>query len=457
MGNLWTTSKVLELAPDDSSIKAAKGLANPNKWSDLGFTERAVWGQCKGSGKKPYQTRIDLNGLAFKCSCPSRKFPCKHSLALFLLFVDKTKLFTETSLPGWVNEWIEGRDSREEKKEQKQKAAQKPSDPEAQAKRIAQREKKILAGLEELSLWLSDMLRQGLAWAHTQPMSYWNNMAARMVDSQASGLSNQIKKMGEIAMSGQNWQDRLLSQIGRTYLLIEAYKRQEYLDDDLRQDVRSLVGWTVPKEQLLNENAIQDQWLVLSQRVEQQDHLEVQRTWLWGKNKKRYALILDFAVGNAVLDKTLVVGTMIEAGLVFYPGVDPQRALIKDRKNEIKLIEGIDIDHSISMLFSSYANRLEKMPWTETVPCFLGPVQILPEYSYDDTLTGWYGVDTDNNKIMMSSQFRQGWHLLCVSGGKPVTVFGQWDGHSLLPMSILFNNQFYSVIESPVSGLRRVG
>jgi hypothetical protein len=178
---------------------------------------------------------------------------------------------------------------------------------------------------------------------------------------------------------------------------------------------------------------------------------------LWGKNNKRFALILDFAVGNAVLDKTLVVGTVIEAGLVFYPGVKPQRALIKERKNEIKLIEKADIHNSISELFSSYADHLEKMPWTETSPCFLGPIQILPEYNNDDTLTGWYGVDIDNNKITMSSQFRQGWNALSVSGGKPVTVFGQWNGHSLLPMSILFNNQFYSVLESPVSGLRCVG
>jgi SWIM zinc finger len=47
-----------------------------------------VWGLCAGSGKRPYQTVVDLTGPAYKCSCPSRKFPCKHALALLLNWAD---------------------------------------------------------------------------------------------------------------------------------------------------------------------------------------------------------------------------------------------------------------------------------------------------------------------------------------------------------------------------------
>ena len=43
-----------------------------------------LWGLCAGSGKNPYQTIVDLSGPAYKCSCPSRKFPCKHALGLLL-------------------------------------------------------------------------------------------------------------------------------------------------------------------------------------------------------------------------------------------------------------------------------------------------------------------------------------------------------------------------------------
>lgn len=86
MSAIWTQEQILALAPDANSAKNGKALATSSKWSFLGCNDKAVWGECQGSGKKPYQTQIDLTQLAFKCSCPSRKFPCKHGIGMFLLF-----------------------------------------------------------------------------------------------------------------------------------------------------------------------------------------------------------------------------------------------------------------------------------------------------------------------------------------------------------------------------------
>ena len=63
-----TEEQIIQLAPDAASVKAGKGLAVPGKWVLLACSERAVWGHCQGSGKNPYQTAIDLNDIAFKCS-----------------------------------------------------------------------------------------------------------------------------------------------------------------------------------------------------------------------------------------------------------------------------------------------------------------------------------------------------------------------------------------------------
>src|SRR5947208_1355891 len=78
----WTADQVLALAPDDSSRKAGARLATPAPWTGTGTAGAAVWGLCKGSGSRPYQTAVDLSGPAFRCTCPSRKFPCKHALGL---------------------------------------------------------------------------------------------------------------------------------------------------------------------------------------------------------------------------------------------------------------------------------------------------------------------------------------------------------------------------------------
>src|SRR6478609_1137493 len=84
----WTQKAVEDAAPDASSLTAARKLAIPGPWSQTGSTDTLLWGKCQGSGKTPYQVSIDLTGPAYRCSCPSRKFPCKHALALLLLWVD---------------------------------------------------------------------------------------------------------------------------------------------------------------------------------------------------------------------------------------------------------------------------------------------------------------------------------------------------------------------------------
>src|SRR5687767_9956805 len=161
----YTTEQIIALAPDASSAKAGRTLATATKWQDVGYDNRAVWGECQGSGAKPYQTAIDVNEPAFKCSCPSRKFPCKHSLGLFLLFASSSPAFKVDSPPAWVSEWVS---KREQQKQQRETRAAKKAEPEVdeatqarrdsqRAKRALDREAKVDAGLQELELWLRDL------------------------------------------------------------------------------------------------------------------------------------------------------------------------------------------------------------------------------------------------------------------------------------------------------------
>ena len=94
-----TSDQILALAPDSSSAKAGSTLATARKWFGLGANETAAWGECQGSGKLPYQARIDLRDAAFKCTCPSRKFPCKHGLGLDLLLALDPGLFSGGDAP----------------------------------------------------------------------------------------------------------------------------------------------------------------------------------------------------------------------------------------------------------------------------------------------------------------------------------------------------------------------
>jgi hypothetical protein len=80
-----TPDQITAIAPDAASLKAGRDLVTPRKWQVTGGDAEVLWGLAMGSGKEPYQTRVSLADFATKCSCPSRKFPCKHALGLMFI------------------------------------------------------------------------------------------------------------------------------------------------------------------------------------------------------------------------------------------------------------------------------------------------------------------------------------------------------------------------------------
>lgn len=113
MAASWNTEQVLALAPDASSAKSGKDLSAPRKWKSLGANDACGCGEIQGSGKSPYQTSIDLSEPAFKCTCPSRNFPCKHGLGLFLILAQQPGAMTQRNRrPGPRNGSPNGRKKR---------------------------------------------------------------------------------------------------------------------------------------------------------------------------------------------------------------------------------------------------------------------------------------------------------------------------------------------------------
>ncbi|NEA10290.1 SWIM zinc finger family protein, partial [Streptomyces sp. SID10692] len=106
----WSVEQVLALAPDAASRTAGGRLGTAGPWSGTGGDGAgAVWGRCEGSGSTPYRTVVDLTGPAYHCSCPSRKFPCKHALGLLLLRAADEAAFRRSDPADWAAAWIEGR------------------------------------------------------------------------------------------------------------------------------------------------------------------------------------------------------------------------------------------------------------------------------------------------------------------------------------------------------------
>lgn len=436
MADVLTPEQILALAPDAGSASAAKGLATRRKWSALGRGDRAAWGECQGSGKDPYRTQIDLSEPAFRCSCPSRKFPCKHGLALFLLLANDSGAFEQAVPPAWVAEWLAKRDQAAGKRA----AAPAPAAPAPDAlparesgpsRSAAAREAKVAAGVAELSRWLRDLVRQGLAEAQRHPSSFWSAAAARMVDAQAPGLARMVRDMGGTPASGEGWQSRLLEQAARLHLLLEGYGRIADLPPAQQADIRAAIGWTQTAASLAADpGAIRDRWLVLGQRVEEEDNLRTQRTWLWAERAARPALLLSFAMFNQPLDRSLAPGMLVDAELSFFPSTYPLRALVQQRHGMPAAFEQLPGYADLLAATGAYAETLARLPWLERFPMALHGVTPEPAGGR------WLVRDRAGHVLPLAPSFAQGWRLLALSGGHPVILFGEWDGRALLPLTV---------------------
>jgi len=439
MSATWTQEQILALAPDASSAKNGVALATSRKWSSLGCNEKAAWGDFQGSGKDPYKTQIDLTEPAFKCSCPSRKFPCKHAIALFLLLVNEKQLFTQNSPPERVSDWLEARSEKTVKKEEKlkiEKETKKEVDPEAQAKRAAKRFGKVTGGMQDLEVWLRDLVSNGLAAAQERPYSFWDDAAARLVDAQASGVARLVKEMGSISHSGTGWQERLLSQLGRVYLLIEAFKHLESLSIPVQADIRTQIGFSQNQQELSTQSGVNDSWLILGQSLAEEDRLKIQRNWLLGKQTQQKALILNFAHGSQPLDTSLVPGSCINAELVFFESAYPLRAIVKTREDELTQIDTMPGYSNISNMIKEYSQALASNPWIEEFPA---PIRGVIPIKQNNK---WFIRDEEKHVLPLKSIFKNNWQLLALSGGYPVDIFGEWDGEYFLPVSVWGDNQY---------------
>ncbi|EXJ15827.1 coiled-coil domain-containing protein [Imhoffiella purpurea] len=438
MASPWTVEQVIGMAPDAASVGAGRKLASAAKWQQLGQTDRLVWGEIKGSGSTPYQTCIDTAGPAFKCSCPSRKFPCKHGLGLALVHAASASAFATDAPPEWVAEWLAKREARSERETRRQTKTAEPLDPAteqrraaAQEKRREQREEKMQAGVEELQRWLADTLRQGLARAMEQHQP-WDHMAARLVDAQIPGLARWLRRCQEARYGSEQWQGTALQALSRLQLILDAYQRRETLPEPVRADLYELLGVTQGKETILAQPGVADTWRVMGKWTGDADRLQVQRTWLRGERTQRWALLLDFAVANAVLPITPEEGAGIEGELAFYPATWPVRALLKTQQGiepaqPNALMAACD---GLDGLYRTYAERLAATPWLERIPVAL---RDLTPVKVDDH---WLLIDTEHRQIPLAPHFPLRWELLAMGGGEPVQLFGEWDGDAFFPLTI---------------------
>ena len=434
-GARWTADQVLALAPDAASRKAGSKLGAAGPWSEAGSSdEGTVWGLCKGSGSKPYQTVVDIAGAAgpaYKCSCPSRKFPCKHALGLLLLWAADDAAVPPGQEPEWAEQWTAGRRRRAEERKAGDGSGT-PSgsaDPEAARRRAERRAERVTSGAVELEQRLADLLRGGLATAEQSGYGLWEETAARMVDAQAQGLAGRVRELGAIPSTGPGWPVRLLEECALLHLLGQGWLRRERLPDGLAATVRSRMGLPASAD----GPPLRDRWLVLAQYDTTDPRLTTRRIWLHGADSHRTVLLLSYGAAGRAPELALPVGLTLEAEVSAYPGAGQPRVALGEQFAPPAPAAIRPPGMTTSRAAARYGDALRDDPWLESVPVTLDRVVPAPDGD------SWQLADADEDAALPLTpvaRSRPGlWRLVALSGGAPVRVFGEYGHQGFTPLT----------------------
>ncbi|GLK99130.1 hypothetical protein GCM10017581_008710 [Dactylosporangium matsuzakiense] len=432
VSTVWTTDQVMALAPDSAAQRAARALAGDRAWLETGLAadddiDPTLWGLCQGSGSTPYQTAVDLTEPAFKCTCPSRKFPCKHALALLLRW--SSGAVPEAVAPSWASAWQAARAARAAPKPPVETAKSGVGGTAGRAapseKAQARRADRIASGLDELDRWLADQVRSGLAGAAKSGPA-WDSMTARLVDAQAASAAGILRRTGAVMGSPE----RLLGELARLHLLVGGYRRLDELPAEIADSVRMRVGVPIATETVLAGPPVRERWQVHGVRDEIEDQLTVRRAWLRGAATGQPLIILSFAVAGQSLPIDLLPGTEIDADVCLYPGGQPARALIAKRHAPPERMHFVAGGAGIEDNLHAHALALAGDPWLDYWPMALDGVVPVRDGS------GWALVDASGSGLPIDPAAGEPWRLVAVTAGRAATVTGEWSAGGLRPLGV---------------------
>ncbi len=250
--------QILSWAPNTTAASNGKKISRSGGLVRLERSEDDTFylGECKGSGKSNYITSVDFiepSAPVCRCSCPSRQFPCKHSLAL-LYEIMENKTFGICEIPEDIlkkrakklakeekvsEENLETSDiSKAEEKSTKKKTVSK-SARSAKEKKI----KKQLEGLDLLEKMVQNLLQMGLGTMGGNSLNTYRQLSKQLGDYYLPGpqrlLNGLILEIEAFQRDGkESHYENAIDILKRMWNLVK--KSREYLKERLESETLEL-------------------------------------------------------------------------------------------------------------------------------------------------------------------------------------------------------------------------
>lgn len=436
------------LAPDQSSLTAAKKLLKKQSWPSTGKSEshNSIWGVCQGSGANPYYTMVDLSNLGYKCTCPSRKFPCKHVLALMWQFSEQLHDFNEEELPTWVQEWHGRRrkstssepapsGSPTENKNIKEAATEDTTKPDKQKLKNAKRSKslkattdqQISAGLEELEQWIEDQLRSGINQFLKEIHERCRNISARLVDAKASNLAVKLDELPSLVLDypTETQPSIVIREFGRYAILCNAW----FADLD-NPEARRDIAQAEKKEDLFkaSNRVISGIWQTIGeQSYTRKDGLVTKTAWLIHHDSQNshhepvFAKLIDHIPAAMARNQIgFSFQTCVYGDLVYYPAQVELRGVLQNYEILPKPYD--QLWSANNKAFLEHVITLQsRCPWIDQIPYMLSQGRVVTTI----TQQYWWLGQGDSERILLSNDDIS----TLVLGSEIERAFIIWDGH----------------------------
>jgi hypothetical protein len=184
----------------------------------------------------------------------------------------------------------------------------------------------------------------------------------------------------------------------------------------------------VDKENVVSEGEkIFDDWLVLGQRIYEEERLWVRRVWLRARTTNRFAFLLDFAHGTRQFEHNFSTGSWANMTLAFYLGNHSLRAVVVGTSTTTQ--HALNDEHPLAYYLQQLTDQLAANPWQ-------WPQPLVISHALVQHLDGkWFLITQDGKTFSLELNVENSWQLLAESGGKPLHLFGEWESNKLRPLS----------------------
>ena len=436
----FTPQQIDTLAPDAPSIKAGQKIFTKTAWM-VERSERAIWTQIQGSGKNPYYTQIDNINTAFKCSCPSRKFPCKHGLALgYYLASTKFETITLKDEPEWVKEWIDKRSSKEA-----DKTPAKPKSQESIEKTVNRKWENAIKDIEYLEMWLEDTINQGLLDFPDKDYYHFSKIKKSFVDKKLSGINRFFSMLETIDYEEETWKEEVLTILSSLHLLVKCIKNHNNLEKKFKQELSFLLGWSVPQKELLASKTatqVDDVWFIVGVQKWEEEKMTARKVHLYGITSNKTAYILEFSFGGS-FTTFYTIGSPIEAKLLFFEGVLEQRAIVKvqgqntSKTPTLKPLKSLDEAQNIYIKEKIiYPFLFDKLHFTEELHITKQTIENTEVFILIDTNKTFVIVDITHTRYLT---------ILAYTKGEKFSVFLVQQSQNYTILSVYYENKVIGV------------